>query len=125
MSFCNHNGPNKVIDSNGLQIFGASRNEAEDHYYQFDLIISLGEHCKPTKQRNSSFSIIRSVGLQRVVDKYMKTPERLILDWPDFGVPKLSREFWVELVRVLKKKGFDRNRSKNKYKVMIHCMGGP
>ncbi len=122
-----HNGPNLVIDREGLQVYGASLYEAEDNYYNYDLIISLGIYCKPNKEKGIAKSRIKSVGLERVIEKFIYQPEHLVLDWQDYGVPFLSKEFWLELVRVLKKKGRDRSRHNNgngKYKVMLHCQGG-
>lgn len=119
-----HNGPNKILSNNGLEISGASLFEAEDSFYKFDLVISLGIVPNPTKKKDVSKSKLRSIGLVRVIEKYIHQPEHLVLDWPDFNIPNLSKDFWVELVRVLKKKGRDRDRFNGKYKVMVHCQGG-
>lgn len=120
MSTC-HNGPKLVIDHQGLQIYGASEPEAIANAYDFDLIISMTSVMFKTSGIRENSCRLRSEGLKRLIEQ---TPEVLSLDWPDMGVPSLGREFWVELVKVLKKKGNDRARFKNNYKVMVHCMGG-
>ena len=117
-----HKGPVLVIDNGeGLKVYGSSRSEAQSHFYEFDLVIGLGEKVTPDL---NVYASVRSILLDRLISKYYKRTEHIVLAWPDMGVPKLSRDFWLELVEVLKKKGRDRNRSKNGYKVLFHCMGG-
>jgi len=117
-----HKGPVLVMDNGeGLKIYGSSRSEANSHFYEFDLVIGLGEKVNPDL---NVYANVRSILLDRLISKYYKRTEHIVLAWPDMGVPKLSRDFWLELVEVLKKKGRDRNRSKNGYKVLFHCMGG-
>lgn len=115
-----HKGPNLVIDKDDLEIYGASKQEALSTYLNFDLVISLDYtrfHPAITKDTK-----VVSKGLVELRDKY--SPEILSLDWPDMSIPVFQKEFWLELVRVLKKKGRDRNRFNRKYKVMVHCIGG-
>lgn len=118
-----HGGPVLVISSySGLSIYGASRTEAKDNFSNFDLVISLGEENVDV----TANIVIRSIGLLRLLKVKPSNTEHIVLAWPDFSIPSLSREFWINLSRVLKKKGRDRIRTSpnNVYKVMIHCMGG-
>lgn len=116
-----HEGPVKVIESQGLEIYGSSRIEAKENFYDFDLVIGLGEKVEPSLH---VYAKLKSVGLERLIEKWYKQPEHIVLGWPDMGVPLLSREFWLELVEILRKKGRDRARHSNVYKVLFHCMGG-
>jgi len=113
-----HKGPTLVVESNGLELYGASRNEAEFFFYDFDLVISL-EVCIPRKMMSN----LSSIGLQRLTKREAFT-EHFVLRWPDFGVPTYTKEFWERLSYQLRKKGRDRDRFNRKYKVMVHCMGG-
>lgn len=117
-----HNGPVLVIsNSPGLEIYGASRIEAKTNYNKFDLVISLGRENRDVNTE----VVVRSIGLIRLFSNYKKyDTEHIVLDWPDFNIPSLSRDFWVNLSKVLKKKGRDRARNGKIYKVLVHCMGG-
>src|SRR5215510_11280801 len=100
-----HNGPKLVINSRGLQVFGASMQEAEDNFYKFDLVISL-EFCAPRRRRDSSIvsGNIYSEGLKRIVEDSSST-EHMRIMWPDMGVPQVDKKFWQELAYFLRKKG--------------------
>lgn len=124
MSACTHNGPSLTVTSQGLEIYGASCYEAEEFYYKFDLIISLGVICRPKGKENQVKSVLRSIGLQKLIGKKNDDPEKLYIDWPDYSIPGLSKTFWTELSRILKKKGRDRYRRNKMYKVLVHCQGG-
>jgi len=113
-----HKGPVMLLEHRGLELYGASKVEAESSFYDFDLVISLD--YIDIKHPKSNLS---SIGLQRLVGRENFT-EHMILNWPDMGIPRLSKEFWNDLAYNLRKKGRDRDRSGNKYKVMVHCIGG-
>ncbi len=114
-----HNGPVKLLENRGLSLYGASRTEAEISFYNFDLVISL-EFCKPINNSIITGSNISSVELRRLIN----STEHLKIDWPDFGIPQLDKDFWIKLSYFLRKKGRDRERFGKTYKVMVHCMGG-
>src|SRR5215831_11173257 len=109
MSNC-HNGPKLVINNRRLQIFGASMQEAEDNFYNFDLVISL-EFCSPRRNK-SSFVVsgnVYSEGFKKLVDDASST-EHIRIYWPDYGIPQLDKKFWQELACALRKKGRDSER---------------
>ncbi len=113
-----HNGPKLVFTKAGLSVYGASESEAQANVWEFDLVISM---TRISTGINVDKCKLQSASFKRLVQK---APEVLSLDWPDMGVPSLGKAFWVELARILTKKGLDRARSGNSYKVMVHCMGG-
>lgn len=113
-----HKGPVLVLESRGLVIYGASANEADENFYDFNLVISL-DWCRPKYPQSN----LTSIGFQRLTNSDNFT-EHMILKWPDMGVPTLTKEFWIELAYQLRKKGRDKERFYKKYKVMIHCIGG-
>jgi len=114
-----------IVKARGLEICGGSRGEAEDKFYSYDLVISL-DKCEPRRQPilNLNGGSFISSGMKRIVERWAVRTENLRIIWQDFGVPNLSREFWVELANHLRKKGLDRDRASGKYKVLVHCMGG-
>lgn len=122
-----HNGPTLVLSNEkGLEVYGASKTEAEKHFYEFDLVLSL-DSCKPAKTpilRHTEFSLSKSSGYSQLLHKYSPKTEHLRLIWPDMDVPNVDKEFWIEFCNVIKKKGRDRFRYDGKYKVMVHCIGG-
>jgi protein-tyrosine phosphatase len=118
-----HSGPVMLLAHRGLELYGASKTEAEHNYYEFDLVISL-DSIQPYYKGNIIAAKVESEPLKRFVEKHQKAPEHLRLYWPDMSIPEMDRAFWVELAYILRKKGRDRERHQGSYKVMVHCIGG-
>jgi len=118
-----HKHPSLVLTSKGLEIYADSMQGVEEVFREFDLVISLGQEIR---FKVSSTYLLESKPFRRLLGlkKNSNMPEILYLNWPDMSVPSYSREFWVELSRILKKKGNDRDRRGRKYKVIMHCYGG-
>lgn len=115
----------------GVELWGASIGAAESQFNRrhepFDLVISLADGKFYSKKGEVEGKYIKSVGYKELI-KVVDPPEILYLHWQDFGVPKLEVEFWNRLGKIIRKKGQDRVRRKDRgkgvYRVLVHCLGG-
>lgn len=120
-----HLGPKIAIDNKrGLKVYGSSYQEAKHNIEKFDLIISLGKENFDVFSYESS--LLRSIDYMKLIKSYKtnRNPEHICLDWPDFSIPSLSKEFYINLSKILVRKGKGRFRREGDYRVLIHCMGG-
>lgn len=98
-----HTGAKKVVVVGNLEVWAGPFSEARS--VKPDLYISLnGEVIRP---------VVRDFGLG--LDFKPKEPKGLSIDWPDFGVPELPREFWEALAKRLQEE---------EGKLFIGCDGG-
>lgn len=104
---CYHR-PQEIIDGETWGIWAGKKLDVEDHAKNFDIVMNLTftsikqEHVIPIAALNKW-------------ENYSCPFQELQMDWPDYGVIKLPREFWIELFHYLRD---------NNFRMLVFCQGG-
>lgn len=101
--------PTKVIHGEGWEICAGKRMDVMDRAHEFDIVMNL-----TYRSIKSDKHIIPIPELERWQTHGHDYVE-MQMNWPDYGVVELPRQFWVELLQHVEK---------NKKRMVVFCEGG-
>lgn len=106
--FCTHI-PTHVIAGRGWGVWAGKKWDIQPYANEFDVVLNL-QFDSIREQR-----IIPIPELQKWEYNANCKYKEIQIDWPDFGISSLPREFWEDLTKYLKE---------HKSRLLIFCMGG-
>ena len=110
---CTHK-PKLVVEKEGgkgWSLYGARISDINVAAgWEFDLLINC-----TGRSIGSSVVIPLLPTCLKMLKRWVKRENEMVIDWPDMSTPALPREFWVELARQIRKR---------RMKVCVFCMGG-
>lgn len=122
-----HTGPLCIFDLSapdrpeaGPFIWAGSAWEVQDE--EWDLVISLKDRFYDTGFENP---VTGSPAVRRMLPRRLFshiTAPQLVINWPDYNVPKLTPEWWHVLVNSLA--GQKKEDKSKPFDIAIHCNGG-
>lgn len=104
---CTHY-PTHVIAGRGWDVYAGKKWDVKDQANRFDVVLNL-QFDSIRQQR-----IIPIPELQKW-EQYQQSFQEIQINWPDYGVSDLPREFWQDLVDYLRT---------NKKRMLVFCIGG-
>jgi hypothetical protein len=106
-----HTGPHKVYSVNKCNVYAAAAKEVHLFNGDWDLRIICDGPRPDLTVANSP----RAKALLGSAGEDCETTPWVWIDWPDYGVPKLTKHYWHDLANALE--DFEGN-------VCVNCMGG-
>lgn len=104
---CTH-FPQHIIDGEGWGVWAGKKEDCRYRARNFDVVLNLTF----TSIKEPHVIPIPELSEFAEVDCQYK---EIQLDWPDYGVISMPREFWVRLLEYLEK---------NRLKMVVFCLGG-
>jgi protein-tyrosine phosphatase len=104
---CTHE-PQHVINGRNYEIWAGKKTDCISHLNKFDVVLNLT--FSSVKEKHN-IPIPELKKYESINGKFTE----IQLDWPDYGITGLPRQFWIDLLNYL---------DENKFKMVVFCLGG-